>query len=134
MQKISKKSLYKVVLLLLKVLPMLLAALCFIYTIFACFGIELRILSFIGGMSLIPTVFILLTSVVFEFCIYHRLFVYYYITANIINILDYYFKFTINDLKFLAIQLLIAFVFLVLILYFYLREHRNKKVRTTDIK
>lgn len=131
---LSKKKLYNFEIRLLKVLPILLAALYFINTIFNCFGKSVFYFSLIGGLSILPTIFILLTSFVFEFCIYHRLFIYYCIVTDVISTLDYYFKFNLNDLKFLAIQLLIAFVFLVLILYFYLREHRNKKVRTTDTK
>lgn len=122
---LSKKKLYTLEIRLLKVLPILLAALYFINTIFNCFGKSVFFLSFIGGLSLLPTLFILLTSFVFEFCVYHRMFIYYCIVTSIVTTLDYYFKFNINDFKFLAIQLLIAFVFLVLILYFYLRERHS---------
>ena len=60
------KSLYKIELYLLKVMPMLLAAIYLINTVLSYYDIILPVLSYIGGLSLIPLVLDVLTDLSYD--------------------------------------------------------------------
>lgn len=55
-------------------------------------------LSYIGGISVIPLIFLYLASYMFRFCEYHRMFLHYIVFTWIINITDYYVGIPISDL------------------------------------
>lgn len=77
---------------------MLLAFITLLNSILSYFNIDLVILSYIGGVSLIPILFIYITSYTFKFCEYHRMFLHYIVVTWIINIIDLYIGISINDL------------------------------------
>ena len=120
--KLRSKKLYKVTLVSLKVIPMLLAFCYVLNTTLYVFGIDSYILSHIAGMSLLPMIFLYLTSYVFQFCKYHRMFLHYVVLNDIINILDVYFGENISDWTYISIHLILLFVCLVIILYLYKRK------------
>ena len=64
------KLLYKVTVIVLKILPILLAFITLLNSILSYFNIDLVILSYIGGVSLITILFIYITSYTFKFCEY----------------------------------------------------------------
>ena len=84
------KLLYKITVIVLKILPMLLAFITLLNSILSYFNIDLVILSYIGGISLIPMLFIYVASYTFKFCEYHRMFLHYIVVTWIINIIDLY--------------------------------------------
>lgn len=94
---LRNKSLYKIELYLLKVMPMLLAAIYLINTVLSYYDIILPVLSYIGGLSLIPLVFMYISSYVFRFCSYHRMFLHYIVINDLINLVDYYYTLPISD-------------------------------------
>lgn len=94
---LRNKSLYKIELYLLKVMPMLLAAIYLINTVLSYYDIILPVLSYIGGLSLIPLVFMYISSYVFRFCSYHRMFLHYIVINDLINLVDYYYTLPILD-------------------------------------
>jgi hypothetical protein len=116
------KLLYKITVIVLKILPMLLAFITLLNSILSYFNIDLVILSYIGGVSLIPILFIYITSYTFKFCEYHRMFLHYIVITWIINIIDLYIGIPINDLEYLYLQMIIAGISLFLVLYFYLKR------------
>ena len=116
------KLLYKVTVIVLKILPMLLAFITLLNSILSYFNINLVILSYIGGVSLITILFIYVTSYTFKFCEYHRIFLHYIVVTWIINIIDLYIGIPINDLEYLCLQMIVAGVSLFIILYFYLKR------------
>ena len=59
-----------------------------INTITAFIGIDIPMLSTISGMSLLTWIFMYIATIVFKFCIYHRMFLYYILIVDIINIID----------------------------------------------
>ena len=61
------KLLYKITVIVLKVLPMLLAFITLLNSILSYFNIDLVILSYIGGVSLITILFIYIASYAFKF-------------------------------------------------------------------
>ena len=120
--RLRSKKLYKVTLVLSKIIPMLLAFCYVLNTTLYILGIDSYILSHIAGMSLLPMIFLYLTSYVFQFCEYHRMFLHYVILNDIINILDVYFGENISDWTYISIHLILLFICLVIILYLYKRK------------
>ena len=116
------KLLYKVTVIVLKILPILLAFITLLNSILSYFNIDLVILSYIGGVSLITILFIYVASYTFKFCEYHRIFLHYIVVTWIINIIDLYIGIHINDLEYLCLQIIVAGISLFIILYFYLKR------------
>ena len=77
------KLLYKTTVIVLKILLMLLAFITLLNSILSYFNIDLVILSYIGGVSLITILFIYITSYTFKFCEYHRIFLHYIVVIMI---------------------------------------------------
>ena len=117
------KLLYKVTVIVLKILPMLLAFITLLNSILSYFNIDLVILSYIGGVSLITILFIYIVSYIFKFCEYHRIFLHYIVVTCIINIIDLYIGIPINDLEYLCLQMIVAGISLFIILYCYLKNN-----------
>lgn len=90
------KIIYKYELLVIKTIPMVLSGICILNSSLSYFDIELPILSYIGGASLIMIVFMYLSSAVFKFCVYHRLFIHYLLFSMLLITVDYYTGFTAN--------------------------------------
>ena len=109
------KTLYKLELLILKSLPTLIALCYLLNTILSYFNIDFVLLSAIGGLSLLPIIFILVSSFVFKFCIYHRLPIYYIIVSDIINYYDLYVGIPLSNRLLFIINMIIAGIFIILI-------------------
>lgn len=124
------KTLYKIQLYLLKVIPIVMAFICILNSVLSYFDIDLPILSYIVGNSFLTIVYFYITSYVFKFCFYHRMFMHYTTITWIINIVDLYIGIPIGDLPYLLLQLIIAGISLFIILYLYVKS--NKKVPAKD--
>lgn len=120
------KGLHKLLLLTLKVIPMLLALVCLLNTLLSYFEIDLVILSYIGGVSILPLIFLYLSSYAFRFCEYHRMFLHYVALNWVINIYDYYIGIPLSDRDMLALYLIVTCIFLFVILYLYLKSRKKK--------
>ena len=101
---------------------MLLTFIILLNSILSYFNIDLVILSYIGGVSLITILFIYVASYTFKFCEYHRIFLHYIVVTWIINIIDLYIGISISDLEYLCLQMIVAGISLFIILYFYLKR------------
>lgn len=104
---------------------MILALTALVNAILSYFGIDLYILSYIGGVSIFTMIFLYLSSYVFKFCEYHRMFLHYVVVTWVINIIDYYIEIPINDLEYLCLQMIVAGISLFIILYLYVRSHKE---------
>ena len=120
--KSRSKYLYKVMIGALKVLPMLLAFFTIINTSLDFFGIESTGLSFLAGVSVIPMAFLYIASYVFQFCVYHRMFLHYVVVNNLLTYTDYYIGLPISNSALFMLHLLVLGIFLFLILYFHQKE------------
>ena len=100
---LKSKALYKTGLILPKMIPMLLALCCLCNSILSYFNLDVCVLSYIGGISVIPLVFLYLASYMFRFCEYHRMFLHYIVITWIIHIIDYYIGIPIDDLEYLCL-------------------------------
>lgn len=118
---LRNKGLYKILIVALKVLPMVISLCYLLNTIFAYIGYNTEIFSFIGGVSLLPWIFLYLATTVFRFCMYHKIFLIYILISDLINYLDYYFDFT-TVYQFFIIQTILFGITIFIALY--LRQKR----------
>lgn len=124
-ESLRSKILYKILLLLLKYIPIIIALFYVLNTITALVGIDIPVLSHIAGMSLFTWIFMYIAAWVFQFCIYHRMFLYYILITDLINIYDYYIGINYDIVP---IHIALIGTSLFLILYFYVKH--NKKLTT----
>lgn len=117
-EKRVSKDYYKLTLKYLKVIPMLLALCNVLNTILYFFGIDVEVISFIGGISVLTLGFLYLVSYVFRFCIYHRMFLHYILFDNIVGVVEYTIGIPVKVETFIAIWSIYTGIFLFLILYF----------------
>lgn len=124
-------KLYKVELYLLKIIPIVLACIHLANTVLSYYGIDIILFSYIGSVSLIPLIFLYISSYVFKFCEYHRMFLHYIVVNNAINIYDYYVGISITAKELLAIHLIIAGICLIIILYLYVKTNKKTTIETS---
>lgn len=129
-ENLRSKYLYKILLILLKYIPLIISLFYIINTLTAFVGIDIPVLSNIAGMSLFTWLFMYISTWVFRFCIYHRMFLYYILITDIVNITDYYIGIPVSDYNLIIIHGLIIGISLFLILYFYVTN--NKKTITSN--
>ena len=113
-EKLRRSNLHKLLLLVLKYIPMVIA-LCYMLNTM----LYIEPLSNIAGVSLLTWIFLYLASVVFEFCSYHRMFLWYILIDDVLNIVDYYWNIPISTDNLIRIHNILAVItlFIVLILY-----------------
>lgn len=124
-ERLRNKTLYKLELYLLKVIPMLLALIAFLNTVLSYFDIDLVIWSYIGSVSLLPLIFLYMSSYVFKFCEYHRMFLHYVVVTNVLNVYDYYVGIPISDRELLVLHMIVAGISLFVILYLYVKDTKK---------
>ena len=120
----SRRSEYKLLIIVLKFIPML-TALCYMSsTIFNYFGYNIEPLSNIGSMSLLTWLFIYLASIVFNFCSYHRVFLWYIFIDDIFNIIDYYITIPISTDNILMLHNIFIGITLFTVLILYVKDNK----------
>ena len=119
------KNLYKLLIVMLKYIPMIISLCYLANTITAYVGIDIPVLSSIAGMSLLTWIFMYIATIVFKFCSYHRMFLYYILIVDIINIIDYYIGIPVSDFQLLMLHSIITGISLFIILFLYLRTKNN---------
>ena len=116
------KTFYKIVLYLLKIITYLIAGVYLLNTTLSYFRIDAPILSVIGGLSILPAIYILLTSFAFKFCVYHRIPLYYIIISDCIAYYDIYYPIPVSTSTLFSINLIIAGTSLFIIIYLKLKH------------
>ena len=128
------KELYKVDLFLIKLLPMIMAFSYMIaqyaalLNIGSGFILVLQIVTHYLGLLLAPMMFMLISSKVFQFCNYHRMFIYYILVIQLMNITNWYFKIPISNLAYNVTQDIITVGFLLTALIMYIKKRRQIKL------
>lgn len=120
---VKHKRLLKVELFLVKVMPMIVSLAYLIIATSYCFGVDMSIMSSIAGMSLVPLLFMYVSSYVFGFCPYHRMFLHYIAFNDVISLMDAYIA--IQYRMFLAFCISIIGIALFIILYLYVKNHKR---------
>lgn len=117
-ENLSSKRLYRAELFILKIIPILLSLIALSNTVLSYFYIDVPLLSYLGGISILPLLFLYLSSYVFKFCIYHRMFLHYVFLNWVLNLVDYYLGIPVSNKELFLFYMIMTGVFLFLILYF----------------
>ena len=116
-ESLKSKALYKLELYLIKIIPMLMALGNLVNTILAYFYIDVPLLSYMCGTSILVLMFLYLSSYVFRFCKYHRMFI-HYVTFNwLLNIIDYYIGIPLDSKSLFFVYLIVTGVTMFIIVY-----------------
>lgn len=116
------KHIYKVQLLLLRVVPYILFIGNVSSITLSYFGIEREFLSMLFGVSVTPWVFILVSSYAFRYCKYHRLMIWYCLVTETVSWIDYYLDIPISDNVYFIVLFVITGLFLFCITYCRIRN------------
>ena len=114
----------------LKVIPMFLAVTTLLNQTLSFFNIDWEIFGFIGGVSLLPMIFLYLASYCFKFCSYHRMFLHYVVICDLITLYDYYIGIPISSVALFLLNLIIAGITLFIILYLHQKHVKCVKEST----
>jgi hypothetical protein len=120
------KALYKIELLLIKIIPFIIMLFYILNSIFSYFNIDILLLSVISGLSVLTWLFLFISSFVFRFCVYHRLPLYYVLITDIINYYDNIIGIPISNRNLFILNIIIAGVFILLIVYFKFKQHESR--------
>lgn len=110
-ERLRSKFLYKIEIIGIKYIPFIISIMYFIDTILDAFKVDIGILSHLFGMSFLPWCFLLLSSYVFKFCLFHRIPLYYIALNHIISLVDYYIGIPLELKPWVVLHILIVFVF-----------------------
>lgn len=86
----------------------------FLQIVFGCFGFQSIILTYLFSASIVPVIVLLLFSKFLGFCIWHRLPLYYMLTADTINAIDFYIGIPVTGKWMLIIYLLLIGIFILI--------------------
>lgn len=124
---LKSKALYKITLYVLKILPMIMAFSYLIMFVLANTIESFVIVPHIIGTVIAPLAFVYLTSYVFRFCAFHRLFIHYYAFVELLNVTDYYIRIPISDAAITFIHDSVTIVFLILAVVMYIYKYKKDK-------
>lgn len=131
-ERLRSKHLYKIELFLLKIIPVVLAMVCFINTTLSYFQIDVTFLSYFGGISILPLIFLYLSSYSFRFCSYHRLPLHYISINLILNLFDEYIGIPLQNRELYAVYLIITFIFIILLIYEHCKQRNIKIIKRSS--
>lgn len=114
-EKHLNKSIYKIELYVLKVIPVVIAGIYLLNTILSYIGLDVIICSIVGGMSILPLLFLYLSSYVFGFCLYHRLPLYYIFISDLISYYDLFVGISISNRTLFSINVILFGVMILLV-------------------
>ncbi len=117
---------HKGFLILLKYIPHIIALIYAIYTLLSFVGIDLVILGHLSHISILPWVFIYITSKIFRFCYVHRLPLYYIGLNELLTTTDYYIGIPIESTKLLLLHLTIIIALIFGYSYYYIKFKLKK--------
>ncbi len=115
-EKLNKTSV-RVLVLTTKVLPIFIAIIQFLNVVISFFHGNDIPLNYIGGISLLPLLYLYLASYTFKLCEYYRMFLHYSVVVNLINIYDFYFGIPITDMDYLLLMVMLTILTMLVVIY-----------------
>ena len=91
-------------------------------------AIIIQIVSHYLGLVIAPIAFMYISSHVFQFCNYHRMFIHYIAVIELMNVTNWYFKIPITNELYNGIQVFITITFAILALIMYIKKRRQIKL------
>lgn len=117
----------KITLLIIKFGTWLIGFAYLLQVILTCFGIQSFILTDLFGLAIVPTIALLAFSFFLGFCYWHRLPIYYALSANIINAIDFYIGIPVTGKWMLIIYLLLIGIFILIGCLIKDKEHAKER-------
>lgn len=111
------KKMYKLELICVKYVPILIALITLVDVILHYFDINFELINYIAGTSFLTMIPMYISSYVYKFCEYHRMFLHYIVINKIVMMLDLYIGIPLGDFMLLVLYLIIAGIFAFLALY-----------------
>lgn len=120
------KTLYKIELLIIKVIPFIIMLCYVLNSVLSYYNINGEVFSVIGGQSILTWIFLYISSFVFRFCIYHRLPLYYILISDILAYYDNIIGIPISNKELFVLNISIIGVFILLIVFFKFKQHESR--------
>lgn len=120
------KRLYKLELICVKYIPILIAFIVLINTILSYFDIYISELNYVAGTSFLTLVPMYISSIVYKFCAYHRMFLNYILVHKAVETVDLYVGIPVSDGILLTMYLILAGVFAFITLYLHQKYGTRK--------
>lgn len=117
----NKQLKYKSFLIITKYFPHVSAFMYALYTLLQFADIDPIILGYLLDYSLLPWLYMYLTSYVFRYCYVHRLPLYYILINEVLTITDYYWNIPVNEFNLLLIHLLFIACLIFGYSYYYIK-------------
>jgi hypothetical protein len=124
-----KNKVYKLEVVLLKVLPFILASIYLCTTILDYFMIDSTLLDYLA--LVIIYIFIYVSSYVFKFCTYHRMPIHYIVLINLLSIYDVYVGIPINEFRLIQMYAIITCIFLFITVYLYVKSNKRTIIKNS---
>jgi hypothetical protein len=122
---LKSKSLYKLTLVTIKLLPMIMVISYIIMFILANTIEQFVIIPHILGTVIAPLVLLYLISYLFKYCYFHRLFIHYYAFIEILNVTDYYIKIPISDKAITLLHDSVSIIFIISVIIIYIIKFKK---------
>lgn len=107
----------------LKVIPAVMAVSQFMGPLCAYLGVGFQIGTHYIGLFLAPMMYLYMSSIVFKFCWYHRLFIWYMLLSEGLTITDWYFRIPISNEAICMVQFAIAAAFVLGVIIYYITKY-----------
>lgn len=120
------KALYKIELLSIKFIPYIIMLGYILNSVLSYYDIEVQILSILCGLSILPWLFLYISSFVFRFCVYHRLPLYYILVSDIINYIDNLIGIPLDNRELFILNILISGFFILMIVFYKFKQHESR--------
>lgn len=111
------KRMYKLELICVKYVPILIALITLIDVILYYFDINFELINYVAGTSFLTMIPMYISSYVYKFCEYHRMFLHYIVVNKVVMMIDLYIGIPLGDFMLLVLYLIIAGIFAFLALY-----------------
>lgn len=115
--KSLNKALYKLELYMIRIIPVVISVIYFINTVLTYYGYRIELFSALCGISLLPLIFIYLSSRVFKFCLRHRLFMYYIAFSETEAWIDYKIGISVSSETIFIFDILVFAALVTYVLY-----------------
>ena len=116
---------HKILLVLIKYVPHLIAFAYAIYTFLNIFGIDLNIFGCFFHVSFSTWIILYSLSIVFKYCYVHRLPIYYIGANELITSLDYYLDIELDYFIFIVVSLLMSCLLIFGYSYYYVKLRKS---------
>lgn len=113
------KRMYKLELICVKYIPILIALITLIDNILYYYDIDFELINYVAGTSFLTMIPMYISSYVYKFCEYHRMFLHYMVVNKVVVMIDLYIGIPLGDFMLLVLYLIMAGIFAFLALYYH---------------